>query len=205
MTWPDLVAAQAAVSTGLGAPVRLRATTAPLPPGALFPGERSVRDQLGSVARRRDWCLGRAALRLLLDGADTSTVAFPHPHLSLTHAAGVAVAAGCDNGSVGLGIDFEGWRPIDPRAARFYLRSRERRAIGSADDLLRLWTVKEALYKATAGNATGGLLDYEVDDPSASGGTAWDRRGEVFCYVSGCLPEGRLTVAICTGVARAAV
>jgi len=178
----------------LGIPVELAATTGAVTVDDLSPGERAQMPG-GDGPRRADWLRGRAALKLLFDGLDTSTVAFPHPSLSLTHAAGLAVAARCDGGQAGLGVDFEGRRRIDPRAARFYLRDHEK------GDLLRLWTVKEALFKATPDNAGGTLLDYEVAESHALGGTATDRAGRRFRYASGRLRQGWLTIAVC----RAAV
>jgi 4'-phosphopantetheinyl transferase EntD len=157
----------------------------------LTAGERA---RLPAGLRRHDWLLGRAALRA--HGiADTALVAFPNRCLSLTHAAGVALAARCDGAQAGLGVDLEGWRTIDPRAARFYLRPQE------TGDLLRLWTVKEALFKATPDNAGAVLVDYQVDDSDALGGVARDRLGRTFQYQSRRRPEGWLTVAVCDAAA----
>jgi hypothetical protein len=144
--------------------------------------------------RRHDWLLGRAALKAHGIG-DTSTVAFPNRCLSLTHSAGVAVAARCDGDQAGVGVDLEGWRTIDPRTARFFLKPNEQ------GDLLRLWTVKEALFKATPANAGAVLVDYEVDDPLAMEGTARDRHGRAFEYLSRRRPEGWLTIAVCHAAA----
>ena len=176
----------------LGIPVELAATESPVAVGELWPGERARLPAANSL-RRGDWLRGRAALKLLLGpGTDTSTVAFPHRCLSLTHAAGLAVAARCDEeaGQVGLGVDFEDRRQIDPRAARFYLRDHEK------GDPLRLWTVKEALFKATPDNADATLLDYEVADPDALAGTATDRAGRRFRYASASFRQGWLTIAV---------
>jgi hypothetical protein len=144
--------------------------------------------------RRHDWLLGRAALKAHGIG-DTSTVAFPNRCLSLTHSAGVAVAARCDGDQAGVGVDLEGWRTIDPRTARFFLKPNEQ------GDLLRLWTVKEALFKATPANAGAVLVDYEVEDPLAMEGTALDPHGRAFEYLSRRRPEGWLTIAVCHAAA----
>lgn len=153
----------------------------------LTAGERA---QVPAGARAHDWLLGRAALKAHGIG-DTSIVAFPNRCLSLTHSAGMAVAARCDGTQAGLGVDLEGWRTIDPRAARFFLRPDEQ------GDLLRLWTVKEALFKATPANAGAVLVDYRVDDPQTLEGTAQDRHGRTFEYQSRRRPEGWLTTAVC--------
>jgi len=194
MRWPD---SPRWCDTALGIPVELAAVSSPVAVADLSPGERAQLPK-GGGARRGDWLRGRAALKVLLDGADTATVAFPHRALSLTHAAGLAVAARADGHQAGLGVDFEGERSIDPRAARFYLRDAEQADLADGD-LLRLWTVKEALFKATPANDGATFLDYEVADAHALApvGTATDRAGRCFRYVSGRLRQGWLTIAVC--------
>ncbi|MGI8809468.1 MAG: 4'-phosphopantetheinyl transferase family protein [Acidimicrobiales bacterium] len=174
------------------ADVELAVAREPADLDELAPGER---DRLPVGLRQHDWLLGRAALKALLGPGDTSTVAFPNRTLSLTHSAGVAVAARCDGPQAGLGVDLEGWRGIDPRAARFYLAPDEQ------GDLLRLWTVKEALFKATPDNHGPVFVDYRVDDAEAMGGCARDRHGRTFEYLSRRRPEGWLTIAVCDAAA----
>ena len=163
----------------------------PAPVTTLTPGERA---QLPNGPRRHDWLLGRAALKAHGIG-DTSSVAFPNRCLSLTHSAGIAVAARCDGDQAGVGVDLEGWRRIDPRAARFFLRPDEK------GDLLRLWTVKEALFKATPDNGGMALVDYELAEAAAHEGVAIDRHGRTFEYRSRRRPEGWLTIAVCRAAA----
>lgn len=186
MRWPE-------ASRELGVPIRLHAARRTARLGALSPAERA---QVPAGLRRQDWLLGRAALKALLDGADTSMLRFPNRRLSLTHAAGLAVAVDAGGGQAGVGVDYEGPRSPDPRSARFFLGEGERQCGG---DLLRLWTVKESLFKATPDNAGAVMLDYEVADPRLLIGTATDRHGRVFRYTSRCLNEGWLTVAVCDG------
>jgi hypothetical protein len=194
------------VSAVLVVGVRLRTATVPLATDALSAGERAAWRRLPEEGpRRRDWLLGRAALKPLVDGADTAAVAFPHPRLSLTHSGpmAVAVSVDSDNAPAGVGVDLETRSGADPRAARFFLHDDEEAS--EPHDVLRLWTVKEALYKATPANAGGRLLDYRVVDPSASNGSATDITGRTFRYASGLLDRYRLTVAVCLGDTRAAV
>ncbi len=177
------------------ADVELSVARTPIAVGDLTPGERA---QLPDGPRRHDWLLGRAALKTLVGADDTSWVAFPNRCLSLSHSAGVAVAVRCRGPQAGLGVDLEGWRTVDPRAARFYLRPGEHRPGDQAPgDLLRLWTVKEALFKSTPDNDGAVLLDYEVADRHALGGGAWDRLGRTFRYLSRRRREGWLTIAVC--------
>jgi len=168
--------------------VELVVTSTPAAPADLSPGELA---RLPGGLRRHDWLLGRAALKLLLGIADTSSVTFPNRSVSLTHSAGVAVAARCDGPQAGLGVDLEGWQTIEPRVAPLYLHPHEQ------GDLLHLWTVKEALFKATPANDGAVFLDYEVEDALALGGVARDRNGRTFEYQSRRRPEGWLTLAVC--------
>ncbi len=174
------------------ADVELAVATAPAAVEELAPAEVA---KLPDGLRRHDWLLGRAALKALLGIHDTSSLAFPHRSVSLTHSAGVAVAARYDGPQAGLGVDLEGWQTIDPRTARLYLHPDEE------GDLLRLWTVKEALFKATPANGEAVFLDYRVDDPYALAGTALDRHGRAFEYLSSRRPEGWLTLAVCHAAA----
>jgi len=194
--WLDLAAAEWAVSIGLAVPVVLRGATSPVDLADLTGGERRQLPDAGS-RRRQDWLLGRAALKQVVEGGDTSLVGFPHPCLSLTHASGVAVAARADGGQAGLGVDYEGPHATDPRIAPLFLVERERDGAAGPDDLLRLWTVKEALFKATPENLGATFLDYEVAEPAALVGDAVDRTGRRLRYVSGGFGGGWLSVAVC--------
>ncbi len=194
MRWPEVADE---LSGRLGVVVRLAPATTLASLDELTAGERA---QLPVGLRRADWLLGRAALKRLLGGADTSGVRFPHQGLSLTHAGGLAVGAQVDGDPGGVGVDYEPGRAADPRTARFFLRARERERT-SDDDLLRLWTVKEALWKATPGNRAATLLDVEVADPAAPEGGAASGGGRAFRYATRPVRGGWLTVAVCDAAA----
>jgi acyl carrier protein len=94
--------------------------------------------------------------------ADPAGYRFPHPRASVTHTGRAGAAAVLVGGpATGVGVDLEHDRPMPRATARFYLRDDEPR-----DDLLRLWTVKEAMFKADPDNATRMLRDYRADDPA---------------------------------------
>lgn len=187
--------------THLRVPVRLAAATRPVPLRLLTAGEREQLDKLSGGERRRHWLLGRAALKALCGPeSDSSALAFPHPRLSLTHAGGMAVALHVGGGPVaGAGVDFEPWRRrVVPAVARFFLSPAEEAAAGGTSGaLLRLWTVKEALFKATPDNADAVFVEYRLADASAPVGTARRSGGEVFRYASVSTAIGVLTVAVC--------
>ncbi len=78
----------------------------------------------------------------------------------------------------GVGVDVEPLRMVHPDAARFFLTRAERAWIRRQEParhshhLLRLWTIKEALFKADPENHTTMLGDYALRDPGASRGRA---------------------------------
>jgi 4'-phosphopantetheinyl transferase EntD len=158
---------------GFGADFRLAVATSPA--AELSPGETDAFARLGSEARRSSWLLGRAALKSVLadlgESSDTSRLSFPHPRLSLTHCAGTGVALGIPGGA-GAGIDLERRAP-GREAARRVLAAEG--LSGSPDDWLRLWTVKEACFKADLENAGRTVAEYVVEDPTAAEGVL--RRG----------------------------
>jgi acyl carrier protein len=124
---------------------------------------------------------------------------FPHPRLSLSHTDRQGAAAATTGPAAGTGVDLEHLRPTDPRTARFFLRPEEetwlRRSPARAVEHVRLWTVKEALFKADLGNATRTLRDYAIDDPGARTGLARAPTGERFVYTSTQRRDTILTVA----------
>ncbi|TJZ96058.1 phosphopantetheine-binding protein [Actinacidiphila oryziradicis] len=122
-----------------------------------------IRVLVATVNRPR---AGRHALRIAAAVAglpgDPAGYRFPHPRASVTHTDQVGVAAVLVAGpAAGVGVDLEHDQPVRPATARFYLHDDE-----PHDDLLRLWTVKEAMFKADPANATRTLRDYRADDPA---------------------------------------
>ena len=181
MNWrPDVSALEAAVAAALGTGVRLAVARAAA-------GGQAPRD-----ADRRN---GRAALARLLHAMarddDAAALRFPHREFSLSHGDGWAVAAALAGGA-GAGVDIEFARRIDPRTGRFFLTDAEQAFVaglghGTRDAaLLRLWTTKEALFKACAGNAALLLADLALADPAAATGTArrHDRADAALRYCS---------------------
>jgi acyl carrier protein len=143
----------------------------------------------------------RRALQLLSGvlGLATEGYAFPHPRLSLSHTDRQGVAAGATGPGAGIGVDLEDLRPADPRCAHFFLRPEEEAWLRQASPRevahLRLWTVKEALFKADLGNATTTLRDYAIDDPAAVTGLARAPSGVRFVYASARRRDTILSVA----------
>ena len=115
-----------------------------------------------------------------------------------------AAFPGAADGATGIGVDFEGHRPVKAGTVRFYLseseRSRPEAAALTERDLLRLWTVKEALLKADPLNRAGSRLwSYSLS------GSLQSRRGNAagpagcgfaFRYLTLEVPRGFLSIAL---------
>ena len=166
----------------VGAPLRLAVADAPLDEKALSPTEARRFAQL-TRERRPSWLTGRAALKRLFracgEPEDTSSLEFPHPCVALTHSGERAVALKLLSPvAQGVGIDLEASRAPSPASARFFLAPAEQhwlrtlRAAKWPTELLRLWTVKEALFKADPQNHETWLSDYCLTLPALRSGRA---------------------------------
>lgn len=149
----------------------------------LTTGEEKQYRRLGSNSRRRSWLAGRAVIKAARErlglGTDTARLRFPHTCTSLTHAGGYAIAVTAPEGALsGLGVDLEAWRHTAAGITRFFLTAAEcdwiagRPTDQQERDRIRLWTVKEAVFKARPDNHGMTLNQFAVDDPSASSGKA---------------------------------
>ena len=142
-------------------------------------------------SRYFDWVRGRCALKRIIRSLnkdlDVTKVSFPHPFLSLSHTKDCAVAIGILNGAKtvkGIGIDLELDRKVSKKHAKFYLNDFESDLKINSDHWLRLWTVKEALFKADPDNDRNVLKDYTVINPKALSGKATNKKGHTFYYKS---------------------
>lgn len=113
-----------------------------------------------------------AALRA--SGRHLSTIErWPCPFASLTHSRDVAIAIALPPRvhALGIGIDLEHDRPMKPDMARLICDRHERAWLESLPserrdaELLRLWTAKEALYKADPAQGNAIVADYTLASP----------------------------------------
>jgi hypothetical protein len=104
----------------------------------------------------------------------------------------------------GIGLDIETGRSIRPEAAKFFLDETEQASIQDPKALLRLWTVKEAIFKADPDNNEKILGDYILENPSEWSGSAYPRGREFvrFRYSSVQIDDGFLSIAILTNGER---
>lgn len=164
-----------------GKNVLLKMCVQPLPLSQLSLNERKVYNSFFTQSRQADWLKGRNALKALLlkkgQSTDTQRLSFPNQALSLTHNNGMAIAIAMD-GVSGVGVDFEAWHRVKPQMARWFLTTTEQSWLSTLSEqkfdyeFVRLWTVKEALFKAAMNNEQLALIDFQLDKPSAMTGIA---------------------------------
>jgi 4'-phosphopantetheinyl transferase EntD len=190
-------------------PLKVAVSNAPFSVNRLAPKEFAAFNEFPSTARRDAWLRGRAALKRLLlrlgQDEDTSGIHFPNARCSLTHSGGCAIAVGVEEARLrGIGVDLETGRTPRLESARFFLDRREQEwclefePSVRSEHLQRLWTVKEALFKADPRNRETGLLDYAIEDPGKSTGRAFATAGKELelAYGSFRFDGGILSMAI---------
>ena len=182
------------VSRDLGVPLLLALARDP------WGGSSPRLERLNHPSRILAYRRGRAALACLLHRLcredDPGSILFPHPEFSISHTEAFAVALACPGGR-GVGVDLEQLgRRVPERGMRLYLTDAERSRHEASDDetRLRLWTVKEALFKAHLANEGLTLATFALDDPGAWLGTA-SGAGERFRYGSWACEVGWLAIA----------
>jgi 4'-phosphopantetheinyl transferase EntD len=197
------------IESGLGIPLRIAISSEQAAIGRLTESERERLRKLEASPNRSSWLRGRSALKRLLsslgEGDDTSCISFPNSRFSLTHSGEVAVAVGTASAELfGIGVDLEMNRPVRDETARLFLNTQEQAWVMSRHELLRsksllrLWTIKEALYKADPSNSARWFTDYEIESLTAPWGSAFvsGEESRKFCYSCFELVEGFLSVAI---------
>ncbi len=190
----------------IGLDVRVALSRHALSPERLSTVEHGYLASIPVKARRVEWLTGRAAIMRLRSrmGAnlDGRIRAGSDRGYSLTHSAGIAVAVASQTPGQRVGIDLELGRCPDPRAAHWFLSADEQRQLREAGRgklrLLRIWTAKEALYKADPQNAGHVLADYVLANPMRAAGRAFAAHcGSVFRYASLKVMGGYLSIALC--------
>ena len=187
----------------LNGPVYLASARAPLAEHLLDSDDRQRLASFTTTDRKKQWLRGRSALSAVAAKLDIETQLSalnpPCPGISLTHNDKISIAAGIGTAQ-GIGIDFESWRQIEPAMLRCFLTETEREQLTVPSNFtrLRLWTVKEALFKASAANQRLLLTDFEIDEVGVMTGVARNctRGNSALRYTSFMLRQGLLSIAI---------
>ena len=152
------------------------------------PADRSVFsveeiEALKHARQNESYLRGRTALKTILRRLEMNvtvdSLKFPHKQISLTHSGDCAVAVGTAEPVLGIGIDFEMMKPVKSAMSRFFLTKSELIWIDEisvseqATELLRLWTVKEALFKSDPENRNRTLKSYCLLEPKTLTGQAF--------------------------------
>jgi len=205
---PDTGFLSSTLGEPLGLDLRFNVITGDGSVDTLSVAEREQFQTLESTPRAKSWLLGRAALRRLraeLDECDdVDELTFPNSRFSLTHSNDVALAVAEPSGCLdGIGVDLEIDARIQSAAARFFLTDREQSWLRSQKPerwplhLLRLWCIKEAVFKANPGNAGQTLADYELACPGDARGEARTLAGQDVEYASWCESRTCVALAVC--------
>jgi hypothetical protein len=187
----------AKLSNALGVPVKIAIASEAVSPAELTAGERLYLTEVASPSRER-WLLGRAALKRLL--SNTPDRWCSGRRFALSQSGSFAVAVDVD-GVAGTGVNLELESCPRPEAARFFLSPEERAwalGLGGARTtaaLKRLWTVKEALFKADPEHQTRCVVEYRLDNPSVQVGLARSHT-RLFRYASFPFDGGFLSIAV---------
>ena len=191
---------EAEASRELQTSVHLVSANKPLMPAALDAIDERRLIDFSTPQRKRQWLRGRHALLKLAKRLELNTplsnLQPPCTGISLTHNGKWSIAAGIDSGR-DIGVDFEAWRNIDDAMLRWYLTPTEQGQLRIASQFtrLRLWTIKEALYKANHTSCAFALTEFELEQVCAMTGLAFNNEIR-FRYTSLVLRQGLLSIAI---------
>lgn len=205
---PDPGFLKSTLAEPLGLELHFSVAGAEASPSSLSPDEHKHYLSLEQTPRAKSWLLGRAALKSLrreLDGCtDIDTLRFPNRRFSLSHSADMALAVAEPSGNLaGIGVDLEVDTRMQAQAARFFLTLRESQWLGTQaperwpHHLLRLWCIKEAVFKANPRNSGRMLMDHELDEPAQARGMARACTGQMLEYTSWCESRTCIALAIC--------
>lgn len=155
-------------------------------------------------SRHREWIAARIALQSILPrGRSAVAEHFPSPDTSLSHSHGRSVALFVTGGA-GCGVDIEHSRAMKAGAERHFLTAAERKTLSPKVDLLLLWTIKEAVFKADPANAGRVLCSYQLDTLDSCGNARrLDRETLRFRYAACVCDAGwRIAVAVATAASK---
>lgn len=192
----------------LGVPLVIHKAVAAISLLDLDRAERRRMRRFRYTQRRRDWAIGRKALKELLRtlnrAPDTMSLGFPNPQLSLSHGNETAYAVGTTAALQGIGIDYERLKAVKANIADWFLNAAEMRWLNDQcpDDfpqhVIRLWTIKEAAFKSHPHNNGMVLRDFSIVNLAAAPcATVTTMHNDDIQVASLRCDRGYLSIAIC--------
>jgi phosphopantetheinyl transferase len=153
---------------------------------------------------QKEWVASRFILKQILDfGIDDNILSIKMPHLgvSITHTQEKALVLESFDRNLSIGIDYELRVKAPLESARFFLTEKEQNWLYDGYfnewELLKIWTIKEACFKAGMDNKKMGLKDFELIEPSLERGKAvCIKNNKILKYVNLIHAQGPLSVAI---------
>lgn len=127
-----------------------------------------------------------------------------HGYTSITHSGNLAFAVSTPKNDdiCGIGIDLEIDRELNTRTARMFLSPKELSELEnpSNEELLKLWTIKEAIFKSTPENNGLFLRNFEIKNRDSQKGSAFciNNPENEYVFSSLRIDAGIISVAICT-------
>jgi phosphopantetheinyl transferase len=197
------------LNDGLQCTLRIAWVQGDFEPPSLSDSEQRNLDAFTNDKRRCSWLRARCALKRLLvaagENSDTTRLTFPHKFYSLTHTTDTAVAVELvdkERGD-GIGVDLERLRPVKEGIEKFFLNQNELDTINALEKgarqqaLIRMWTIKEAIFKSDFAGQDTILRNYRVGvDNGRTGVATHTNTQRSFRYACVELENHWLTVAL---------
>jgi 4'-phosphopantetheinyl transferase EntD len=174
--------------------------------GTFTEGETEKLSNISSEKRKAEYIQGRLALKEVLNrigyDTDTSILSWPNTYCSLSHSEGYAVAVSSTTAK-GLGLDLQ-LNKIPSLAMAERILSTQTLSYWQAlpDEqkpqvLQRLWTVNEAVYKASPVPQPANFRHYMIDKPESMQCSVRVESNNYDCSVFSLeLPKGFISIAL---------
>jgi len=201
-------------SAELNCPIKLFLCREQVGESDLSDAEKLRLAEMKHPLKRESWLRGRFALKNIVaeledlsdwQTIDTMQIRMPNANYSLSHSGDFAASVFSAAGK-GIGVDLEMERIVKSGSTKFFLASHEKdwtmtlsEGPEQNDQILRLWTVKEALFKSDLQNEGKTVSRYVLDEPPVLSGSAFtlsDSGGKSFRYSSQKFLNYWLTIAI---------
>jgi phosphopantetheinyl transferase (holo-ACP synthase) len=133
--------------------------------------EQEIFQTFKSPERKISWLKGKNALSKLTTKDERQFLQFPNKELSLSHSGDYAIAFKVC-GLAGAGADLQQIRKHKIGIENKFLTNTEKVELNKFE-ILQLWSIKEAIFKANLNNKGTYLMDYCISSFDGEKGTAY--------------------------------